>query len=82
MSARIRRAETGKGEQKLPLMASPSGGHIPYPTIDKALLDYLRTQFTVRLSSELTLRDYDRMAGNQEVIEHLEALYLYQQNEG
>lgn len=51
-------------------------GDIPIPAVDDALIEYLETAFAPVLSHEKDLRDYDRMLGHKEVIEHLRALSL------
>lgn len=44
------------------------------PKVDEELVRYLKQSFQVTLSRDATLRDYDRMLGAQELIQHLEGL--------
>lgn len=44
------------------------------PKVDEALVHYLKQFFPVTLSRDAALRDYDRMLGAQELIQHLEGL--------
>jgi len=50
------------------------------PFIDEALIKYLKLVFKVTLSETNDLRAYDRMLGQQAVIEHLQMLWEAQQN--
>jgi hypothetical protein len=50
------------------------------PPVEQSLIDYLRKTYPVSVSLSHTLRDYDRMAGIQEVLDHLQALHDEQQN--
>lgn len=78
MSARLNRnpVSTDTGGVPAPVM-QPS---IRVPVVDKELLDYLLAAFPVSLSEEKSLRDYDRMLGSQQVIQHLKALWKEQNN--
>lgn len=72
MTARINRSSTPANG---PEIARPIGTLTLPPSIDLALLDYLTQAFAVRLSPSFTERDYDRMLGHQQVIEHLKSIY-------
>jgi hypothetical protein len=45
------------------------------PPVDAELLEHLRDLFIVRVNQDYVLRTYDRMVGNQEVINYLQALH-------
>lgn len=65
----------------LPVMTRtplPPGSDMPF--IDEALIKYLKLVFKVTLSETNDLRAYDRMLGQQAVIEHLQMLWEAQQN--
>ena len=72
--------------------SSPAGGGIDFPVsaprrtdvrvpeIDEDLITYLQATFRVSLAPDFSLRDYDRMLGAQQVIEHLKGLWEEQNN--
>lgn len=61
-----------------PIM-TPTG--LKTPHISKELLQHLGEIFPIKASKDFALRDYDRIVGHQEVIQHLQALYAQQQTE-
>lgn len=82
LSARLNRnpaSSQAGGGQTFPVMA-PSNVKVRVPEIDKDLIAYLQAIFPVSLSPEYSLRDYDRMLGAQQVIEHLKSLWEAQNN--
>lgn len=64
---------SAKLQEKVPYIQHPASDGLPY--VDQPLLAYLIEQFPVRVSEHLDLRDYDRMAGQQQIIEHLRTLF-------
>jgi hypothetical protein len=61
------------------IRASNNGEPAP-PPVEQSLIDYLRKTYPVSVTLSHTLRDYDRMAGIQEVLDHLQTLHDEQQN--
>jgi hypothetical protein len=55
---------------RLPLASSTPG--IPY--VDETLIMHLMQTFKVSVSADYSIREYDRMVGQQEVIAHLSHL--------
>jgi len=64
-------------KQEIRLRSTSTGN--PPPPVEQSLIDYLMRTYPLTVSLSHTLRDYDRMAGIQEVIEHLQAVHDEQQ---
>lgn len=47
---------------------------ISIPEVTKDLITHLKRVFTIKLSEQHSIRDYDTMLGEQRVIEHLQSL--------
>jgi hypothetical protein len=51
------------------------------PYVDPQLIAYLRSAFPVSVARDKDLRDYDRLVGQQEIIDHLVQLEREQRNQ-
>lgn len=82
MSARLERTTLGGAHASPGVPLTHHTSRDPFvvkvPTIDPALIMHLRDIFKVRVTPHLGLRDYDLMAGQQEVIEYLATQYQNQ----
>lgn len=78
-SARIKR---GGAPESIPLsgVGRPLTAHGGLPYVDDELLRHLQQTFKVSVAEHYTLRDYDLMVGQQQVIAHLRTLWEAQQN--
>jgi len=70
-SARLIREQDEPVNPRIPYTPDPHSAILTNPVMDAALIAHLRHVFAPSVHQDHTLRDYDRMVGQQQVITYL-----------